>query len=129
MTYKVEALEREATGEGWAFEFDGETYELPHDFDMRVAAKLSSGDLHDALRLLLGDEQWDRLNASPKIFGLRALSDLLDAWTSDIGVEVGELRASSTSSKRTVAPSKRTSNGSTGSRSRTSSHRSRPRTG
>lgn len=121
MVYKVDAVEREAQGDAWEFEFDGERYELPNDFDMRAAAMLTSGDLRGALELLLGPDQWDRLNASPKIFGLNALGQMLQAWCADIGVELGEFMASPPSSRRTVAPSKRTSNGSTASRSRTSS--------
>jgi hypothetical protein len=121
MVYKVDAVSREATGKPWEFEFDGERYELPNDFDMRAASMLTDGDMRGALEMLLGTDQWHRLNASPKVFGIRALGELLQAWCRDIGVDLGEFTASPPSSKKTVAPSKRTSNGSTGSRSRTSS--------
>lgn len=121
MVYKVDAIEREAKGEPWEFEFDGERYELPNDFDMRAASMLVDGDMRGALAMLLGDEQWQRLQASPKVFGIRALGELLQTWCQEIGVELGEFTASPPSSKKTVAPSKRTSNGTTGSRSRTSS--------
>lgn len=119
--YKVAALEREATKDAWEFEFDGERYFLPPDFDMRAAAALTGERLEEGLAMLLGDEQWARLVASPKVFGMKALIDLLNAYCRDIGVDLGEFVASPASSKRTVAPSKRTSNGSTASRSRTSS--------
>jgi hypothetical protein len=121
MVYKVEAVEREGSGEPWKFDFDGDRYSLPSDFDMRAAAKLTNGDLHGALEMLLGAEQWNRLQASPKIFSLEQLGKLLQSWATDIGVDLGELTASPPSSRRTVTPSKRTSNGSTASRSRTSS--------
>lgn len=121
MVYKVDAVEREATGKPWEFEFDGERYELPNDFDYRAAGMLTEGDMRGALAMLLGPEQWVRLEASPKVFGIRALGELLQTWCREIGVELGEFTASPPSSKKTVAPSKRTSNGTTASRSRTSS--------
>jgi hypothetical protein len=121
MVYKVEAVEREGAETPWEFDFDGDRYSLPPDFDMRAAAKLTNGDLHGALEMLLGAEQWQRLQASPKIFSLEELGKLLQSWASDIGVDLGEFTASPPSSRRTVTPSKRTSNGSTASRSRTSS--------
>jgi hypothetical protein len=124
--YQVEALDREATGDGWDFEFDGEVYTLPSDFDMRAAIALTTGALEEGLRILLGQEQWERIDASSKVFGMRELRRMLAAYCTEIGVDLGEFGASSGSSRRTVAPSKRTSNGSTGSRSRTSS-RSRKR--
>jgi len=119
--YKVAALEREATKDAWEFEFDGERYRLPPDFDMRAAVAMSSGDMEGGLRHLLGPDQWDRLVASPKVFGLKALTNMMKAYCADIGVDLGEFVASPRSSARTATPSKRTSNGSTGSRSRTSS--------
>lgn len=121
MVYKVEAVEREATESPWEFEFDGDIYSLPNDFDWRAAAKLTAGDMHGALEMLLGPEQWVKINESPKIFGLTALGELIQAWCADIGVDLGEFQASPPASSKTVAPSRRTSNGSTGSRSRTSS--------
>jgi hypothetical protein len=118
MVYKLEAVARDASGECWEFDFDGERYELPGDFDMRAAGALADGDLNGGLRLLMGDEQWDRLCQSNKVFGVRAMTDLLNAYCEGIGVDLGESVAPSRSSRRAVAPSKRTSNGSTGSTSR-----------
>jgi hypothetical protein len=121
MVFKLEAIEREG-GEGtWPFDFDGHRYHLPSDFDWRAANALTKGDIELGLELLLGDEQWQRMQASPKVFGVKAIVNMLNAYATDIGVDLGEFQASSASSKRTVAPSKRTSNGSTGSRSRASS--------
>jgi hypothetical protein len=119
MVYRYEdAIEADAQNKPWEFEHDGDVYVLPSDFDVRVAAKLTTGDLDGALRQLLGPEQWQRLEASPAVFGMRKLSAVLQAWAGDIGVDLGEFVASPPSSKRTVTPSKRTSNGSTASRSR-----------
>lgn len=121
MVYRLEGLTREADGDAWPFEFDGDRYLLPSDFDWRAAEAITSGDLERGLRQLLGDEQWERMCASERIFGVRELVNLLNAYCEAIGVDMGEFKASSGSSARTATPSKRTSNGSTASRSRTSS--------
>lgn len=121
MVYRVEAIAREADKEAWRFEFDGDEYSLPHDFDMRAAAAFNANDLEGGLRVLLGDEQWERIVASKKVFGVKELRDLLAAYCDGIGVDLGEFAASSSSSRRTATRSKPTSNGSTASRSRTSS--------
>jgi hypothetical protein len=121
MVYKVEALAREANKDAWKFEFDGDVYSLPPDFDMLAAAKLTGGDILGGLQLLLGPDQWKRLEASPKVFGIKAMIELLQAYCTDIGVDLGEFVAPSRQSRRAAAPSKRTSNGSTGSTSPTSS--------
>src|SRR5262245_4931433 len=113
MVYRVEAIDREARREGWEFEFDGERYILPNDFDMRAAVAITNGDAEGCLRLLLGEEQWHRLEDSPKVFGVKALRDMLQSYCDDIGVNLGEFEASSPSSPRTVTRSKRTSNGAT----------------
>jgi hypothetical protein len=126
MVYRVEALEREAEAGGWQFEFDGERYTLPPDFDARAIAHLLAGNLYDGLRTMLGDEQWARLDASPKVFGQNELRRLVNAYAEGIGADLGEFAASSDSSPSTATRSKRTSNGSTGSRSAGSS-RSRKR--
>lgn len=121
MPYVVEAVAREALEQPWEFTFDGESYLLPNDFDMRAAACLAGGDLERGLQILLGAEQWERLCRSPLIFGVKQLKDLLNAYTTDIGVELGEWQASSVSSPNTATPSKPTSNGTTAYPSATSS--------
>jgi hypothetical protein len=121
MVYKVEALSREALEQPWEFEFDGDIYLLPNDFDVRAAAYLAGGDLEMGLRILLGTEQWDRLCASPLIFGVKELRGLLAAYTAAIGAELGEWQASSASSPNTATQSRPTSNGITAYPSATSS--------
>ena len=111
--YEVTALGREALEEPWQFRFDGEVYSLPNDFDVRAAACLAGGDLNNGLRILLGTEQWERLCASPKVFGTAQLIDMINAYTNAIGADLGELRAPSNSSSNTAPPSKPTSNGTT----------------
>ena len=121
MVFKLDSYEREANAEPFEFEFDGDVYTLPPDFDMRHASLFTEGRVLDGLEAILGAEQWERLNASPKILSVNRVNDLLEAWCEHIGVEVGESPASSRSVRRAAARSKPTSNGSTASRSRTPS--------
>jgi hypothetical protein len=121
MVFKLDAIENEAKEELFTFTFDGETYTLPPDFDMRHAAMFTSGDILGGLEAVLGPDQWDQLDSSPKILSIKRVNALLEAWCEHIGVELGESAASSRSVRRAAARSKRTSNGSTGSRSATSS--------
>jgi hypothetical protein len=117
-------------GKPFQFKFGGEEYEFPPDLDLKLVALL--GDLAESedpsqvdvatlmavAKGLFGPEQWDRLEASPSRFGVRKLIELMNAYMKHMGVGLGELQASTGSSKSTVRPSKRTSNGSTKSRSR-----------
>ena len=119
--YHVDAVLREADGDAWPFEFGGETYTLPSDFDMRAAVALQANRIEDALRIMLGEEQWDRLCASPYVFGAKQLDDIMSAYTEALGIDVGESQASSGSSSSTPTPLKRTSRGTTKRTSRTSS--------
>jgi hypothetical protein len=106
MVFELDALDREAKAEPFEFRFDGEIYTLPPDFDMRHAALFTEGDV---------------LSASPKMLSIGKVNQLLEEWCASIGVELGESAASSRSSRRAAARSKPTSNGSTASRSRTTS--------
>lgn len=121
MVFQLDAVEHEAKAELFEFEFDGDTYTLPPDFDMRHAAMFTGGDVLGGLEAVLGTEQWERLDSSPKVLSIKRVNALLEAWCEHIGVELGESTASSRSSRRAAARSKPTSNGSTASRSRTSS--------
>lgn len=93
-TFDLDAAVREAGGEPFAFDFGGEHYELPPQVDLRAAAAFSDARLEDGLRLLLGAEQWQRLQASPAVFSVSALKALLDAYGAHMGQTVGESQAS-----------------------------------
>lgn len=118
MSFDLEAAIAEAEGsEGpqpdWPFTFDGHEYVLPGQMDIRAIAAISNGRLDDGLRLLLGTEQWDAIQASPKLFSSAMLEKLFEAYTAYTnGSDVGESSASTGSSKSTVRPSKPTSNAS-----------------
>jgi hypothetical protein len=121
MVFKLDSVENEAKAEPFEFEFDGDIYTLPLDFDMRHAGLFTDGRVLDGLAAILGPDQWERLDGSPKILSIKRVNELLEAWCEHIGVDLGESPASSRSSRRAAARSKPTSNGSTASRSRTSS--------
>jgi hypothetical protein len=84
------------------FTFDGERYVLPGRPDVRAAAAMSAGRLDDGFRLLLGPDQWDKLQASPKVFDDDALITLMEAYQAHSGEDLGEFRASTNSSSTTV---------------------------
>lgn len=89
----------------YTFQFDGETYKLPPVMDLRSVAAISGGRLDDGLRQLLGQEQYDRMNASEAVFTLAALEALFDdyiRWTGGEELTVGKSSASTLRSVRTA---------------------------
>lgn len=131
--FDLDALESEGTP--FRFRFGGEDYEFPADLDFALIDLIGNLDddptkvdisvLTRLARRLFGSEQWARVEASDASFGVVKLIGLMNAYQKHLGVSLGELQASTGSSKSTVRPSKRTSNGSTGSRSRRSAGGSR----
>jgi hypothetical protein len=119
--YVLEAIEREADPKAWHFTFDGDDYTLPSDFDMRAMAAFTGGRLDDAFRILLGPEQWQRMQASPKTFGYSQFEALMKTYSSAIGVDLEKAQASASSSPSMPTLSKPTSPASTASDSLTSS--------
>jgi hypothetical protein len=111
--YDLDALEHEAEEEPFFFRFGGEEYVLPPHLDIRAAAALGGGRIDDGLRILLGAEQWTRLQQADAVFDDRHLVALLEEYSSHIGVTLGELPASPSSLPSTAGPSKRTSRGTT----------------
>lgn len=110
-TFDLDALlDDNEEREPFAFKWDGEEYELPPVRDMRAVGAISAGRIYDGLLLLLGPEQWARIQASPKVLSAPKLRKLLDAYSEYIdGLNVGESSASSSSSKSTARRSTRTS--------------------
>jgi hypothetical protein len=109
----LDAIQNEADDKPFEFTFGGEQYELPPRMDMRVVAVLTKGQVGEALEMLLGPEQWQRMLHADAVLDERRLSALLAAYTEHTGMSVGESSASANSSKGTRTPSKRTSNGTT----------------
>lgn len=101
--YDLDAVIAERTEKApFIFRFGGEAYSLPPRPDMRAAAALSAGRLDDGFRLLLGEAQWERLQASPATFDDSAFLAMYEAYQTHIGEDLGESKASPSSSRKTV---------------------------
>ena len=108
--FDLDAVVVEAeTAEPFRFTWKGETWELPLmdalEFADQIA--LESANVEDSLRLLMGDDQWERFIAHPISTG-RA-RELIRRWQKWQGLEPGESPASSRSSRSTARRSKRSS--------------------
>lgn len=96
------------------FTFGGQSFELPSlavlPFD--VALRYTQAEEHEALKLLLGDEQWERFIAlSPSFVQVR---ELAAQWFAFQGITPPESLASTGSSESTAEQSRQTSSGTTG---------------
>lgn len=92
--FDLDAFVSEVTEEPFRFRFGGEQYELPARFDIRAVAALAAGRLDDALRMLLGVAQWERIQAVDAVLDERGLKALLDRYMAHSGVDLGEPLAS-----------------------------------
>jgi hypothetical protein len=115
--FDLDAVAAEGQDEPFRFRFGGEVYEMP-PLDLRQAAKLddTGGSAVDMFRLLLGDEQWQRMEAAEARLTQPMFLELLDRYTKHTGIDLGESPASSRSSRSTAGRSKRISSGTTRSR-------------
>lgn len=119
--FDLDALEFEETTEPFVFRFGGQEFTVPAHYDPRIFRRAEQGDLAGALLAMISGEQFDRLDKIDQPFDERHIEAIFAAWASHDVTTVGEAAASSSSSKGTGRPSKRTSNGSTTSPSRNSS--------
>lgn len=94
MTFDLDAVEHEATGEPFEFRFGGEDYMLPPSVDMLAVAALQNRDLYGGLARLLGPEQLERMAASSATFDEPKLRALMDAYGKHLGISLGESEAS-----------------------------------
>lgn len=120
--FDVDALVAEAGRKPFRFKFGGETYVLPPSPPLKVVDALSGEQdpaaMTTAMILLMGPEQWRRLLASDANLDAPTMTAIMDKYAAHGGMTVPNLSGSTGPSKSTVQPSKRTSNGSTKSRSR-----------
>lgn len=74
------------------FTFDGETYTTisPNKLDPRVIDESLTRDPAGQLFMVLGSEQWERLEASPAEFTADHLEALLEAWYTHHGLSEGK---------------------------------------
>jgi len=88
----------EALGERWEFELDGESFTLPTELPRDAVAKLAGldpSDLDGLLLVLLGDEQFKRLDEHS--VSVQDVQALLEAYGRDTGMALGESSASTSS--------------------------------
>ncbi|MGE3835244.1 MAG: hypothetical protein AB7H43_10705 [Acidimicrobiia bacterium] len=95
--FDLNAVIAEQTAEPFRFVFGDGTYVLPATPDIRAVAFLAEGHLEQALRALLGPDQWAQLEAEPSVFDVLAFRSLLDAYMAHTGAAVGEALASTDS--------------------------------
>jgi hypothetical protein len=100
-------------GEPFTFTFDGAEYVLPVDVPWDVSQLLNDGKAQDAMRILLGDDQWRRLEESPKTFGTRSFVEVVGAYMKHLGLREGESEASPSSSNGTDGQLRPTSSATT----------------
>lgn len=97
-SFNLDSLTAEARGEDTAepfrFRFGGEDYECPPRLDVRAMAAMTEGRIGDALRMLVGEDQWARIEKSPAPFDDRHLKALLNAYMTHQGGQPGESSAS-----------------------------------
>jgi hypothetical protein len=88
------------------FEWDGETYVCldPSTTDIRrIREAVIEGDSEDpseALRFMVGEEQYERLDASDGVFTVYHLQALSEAWLAHHGTSAPKSSGSRPSSKR-----------------------------
>lgn len=81
--------------EPFEFIFAGETFTCasPNDFDVRELGKILERGGQDPallLALMLGEEQWGRLEAVEAVFTTRHLNALVKAWLAHYGLDLGK---------------------------------------
>lgn len=114
-TFDLDALEVEQNSTPFEFTWAGEQFTIgAGGIDIRVTGLLHDGDWAGAVKMLMGDDEWQRLLGvkAGKPFQLEHAIALVNAYAEHLGTTVGKSSASSTSSKSTATRSKRTSNGS-----------------
>lgn len=96
----LDAVAAEEAGDPFAFRFGGEAYELPANPDARALATLAAVNaqhperVYEALVLLLGPEQWERMKGSPVVFDNARMKALVEAYAAHLGTSLPESQAS-----------------------------------
>ena len=89
--FDLNALEVEGeNAEPFEFTYEGESFTMPTAAGMTWQDQLAleRADQLEALRLILGDEQYDRFEKLPMSVG--RLSALIEAWQAHQGLQPGE---------------------------------------
>jgi len=100
--FDLDALDREANSKPFVFRFDGREYTCPDDISIEMIQLIEAEDVLGAMRVLLGDEQWDEIVNSPKMFGVTRMGKVLEAYRKHLGIGLPNSSASTTSSRTTA---------------------------
>src|SRR5689334_15185887 len=94
MTFDLRKAQKAEDGEPFPFTVDGEvfTFPAPLAIDWHVMAAIAEGELAQAVKMLLGDEDFARFDKIP--LTLADLNALFEAYGRSAGIDVGESLAS-----------------------------------
>ncbi|MHC0429969.1 hypothetical protein ACX6XY_07250 [Streptomyces sp. O3] len=85
------AQRQEALGRTWSFSLDDDTFEMPNELSRRTARELrelDDNDIDGLLRLLLGEQQFERLNRHD--LSMQDVAAILEAYGKETGLGLGE---------------------------------------
>ena len=108
--YDLDALVVDAeNAPPFKFKWRDEVWEMPlmNAMQFRDQLDLENATVDESMRLIMGDDQFERFMAEPISTG--RMRDLIEVWQRFQGLEPGESRASRRSSGNTARPLKRTS--------------------
>lgn len=113
--FDADALIDESEWKPFPFRLKGEIHELPHAASLtaRQQFAIDSGDFAEVLTEIAPEAADALLDAPGDV-----LLKVIEQWSAHAGIKPGESSASGSSSSATRRPSKRTSRGTTASRSR-----------
>jgi len=89
-------------GEPFAFTFGGQEFTFPGDPDIVALEFFDKGDLQNALYVLLGREQYERMDAIPAStarMGQKKFQALMEAYGTHLGVDPGKSSGPSKSAR------------------------------
>lgn len=78
----------------WAFTFGGRQFTISAEPDVRALAALTGGRLDDALRMMLGEQQWTDIQQVDALLDVAGLQLLLERYADYAGLNLGESPAS-----------------------------------
>lgn len=88
----LDALAREATDvpQPFTFRLHGHVFSIApgSEADFRVLDQINQDKIAEAVRLLLGEEQYEKFTSKP--VSMRTLKTILSGWSDHKGLELGE---------------------------------------
>lgn len=97
--FDLDAIEKE--GEPFPWKFGGVDFEFPADPPIEALEFLAKGDAQMCLWVLLGKDEYERLDALPGRLGTRQFGALTDAYFKHVGIDQGKSSRPSKSARQT----------------------------